>query len=207
LTAIASMPAFRATRDRKRGSLVSELRSVVSIFSTPRQRESRKFISSLEQAIVAPALHLAHKLHLSVDKYSFEWSHLRKASGQQFTKIPSTCSEFECKDVQKSGKVLTAASMSKMGDIVYLLDVAPALALERAKPDGFAEPKIIMKPKILVSAIQEGEITLVPAEIEEGKHATLVNWMLDSLQEKTPETPAESRKIWSLLGRWNISSQ
>lgn len=203
MTAIASMPAFRATRDRKRRNLVSELSSVVSIFSTPQQRESRKFISSLERAIVAPALRLAHELHLSVDKYSFEWSHLRK----QFT-IPSTCSEFECKDVQKSGKVLTAASMSKMGDIFYLLDVAPALALERAKPDGFAEPKTIMKPKILVSAIQEGEITLVPAEIEEGKHATLVNWMLDSLQEKTPETLAESRKNRSLLERFlNFFSQ
>lgn len=134
---------------------------------------------SLLKSIVDPCLDLAHKLHLSVDKYSIRWTPYHTANWEQRQTMTLDLSQFECVDLI-SGRTIKFPPRGKL--LTYLFDLSPGLVLETAQAQFFGEPKILKKPKILVAATKEEDGFYDPPLPRHGDPITLLGHMEEKIQ-------------------------
>ncbi|KAF4636896.1 hypothetical protein G7Y89_g1185 [Cudoniella acicularis] len=181
-TALANRHEFADQRQRASARLVSELTNMLAIFVP--EADKKVLGASVKTTIIEPALNLAHKLHLSVNKFSLEWSHFMRTRPEERPLDPKYFLPFECVDLARSGKVLKPQAFENSGPITYLFDLSPALVFEAVKADSFAEPKVLKRQRILVVASKEGQSRFIVPRVEFVECPTLVGWLLYKLHNK-----------------------
>lgn len=137
---------------------------------------------SVHNAIVEPALTLAHKLHVSVDKYSLSWTSLAGTRLEERSSDPRDYTAFECVDILRSGKVMKPQAVAAAGGITYMLDLMPTLVFEKVKADAFSDPRVLNKGRVLVAAMKEGEGPYVSPRPDAGA-PTLVTWLFEKVRK------------------------
>ena len=139
-------------------------------------------MSSVQSAIIGPAISLAHKLQLSVDKYTVWWSPHHRLRLEERPSMPYEFSNFECINLLRSGQTLKFPVQGRI--LTYMFDVTPGLFLEPAKAETFADPKVLKRPKILVAATQEEAGPYRPSVTRQGESATLLGWLEEKAYAK-----------------------
>ncbi|PMD40387.1 hypothetical protein L207DRAFT_511881 [Hyaloscypha variabilis F] len=180
LTALAGRREFASQRQRLINHLVSELTSMLLIF-LPRS-DIHKLAPSVYDAIIEPALLLAHKLQLSLDKFSLSWTHFAGTKLEERSIDPRDYNSFECVDILRSGKVMKSQAVAASGNITYMFDLTPALIYEAVKADAFADPRVLNRGRILVAATKEGDGQFVYPR-KDSEEPTLVAWLFEKMRK------------------------
>lgn len=142
--------------------------------------DPKKLAALVYQAIIEPALLLADKLHLSVDRFSILRTQFSALRPEERSKIPKHYGSCECIDILQSGKILKPQAIAAAESITYMFDLYPLLGFEAVKVDAYAKLKVLSKFRILVAArnkgdgpsalqIESGEPTLVALLLEENE--------------------------------------
>ena len=143
--------------------------------------DKREILSSLKSAIIEPALSLAHKFHLSVDRFTVSWTPVNRTPPEHRSFNPADYSKFECVNLLQQGKVLKFPAATQgtagRGHIVHLFDVSPGLVLEVVKGNTLAEPKGLNLPRILVAFTKEGQAPFRAPKMQPGEEATVLGWL------------------------------
>lgn len=182
--AVANRHEFKTQRENKAEETGTDLINMLMIFLPNLPiREQAKIYSSIRNIIIEPALCLAHKLHLSVDKFSLVWTDYSNTRPEFRKSTPALFKDFECMDLLKSKK-LKPQDLEAAGTITYIVDLSPELRLEAVKADVYAEPKTLCKPRVLVVAMKKGKGSYMGPELESGEVVTLMGWLVDKLRRK-----------------------
>ena len=135
---------------------------------------TRNLLPAVRNTIIEPAFALAHKMHLSVDLFSIEWSQYHNLRSDERNPFAGEFNDFEFVDLLARGKTLKAPPSR---NIEYLFDITPRLVFRRVKADIYAEPKVLKKPKILVAVTKEGHGHSKEPELHQGSDATALGWL------------------------------
>ncbi|KAF8862454.1 hypothetical protein BDZ45DRAFT_203481 [Acephala macrosclerotiorum] len=168
MAALVNRRGFLTRAQQQVDSLTSDLMALIRIF-IPRIDENELFESL--KGIVEPATTLAHKFHVSIDKFDVEWTNLspKNVGGCDVTL-------YDCQNLLPPGRILKfPADQGK--HIVYITDVCPGLSHHVVKADGYDEPQVLKKPKILVAATRWEDGAYTNPSTEDGEHATLLAWL------------------------------
>ncbi len=157
---------------------------MLSIFVPRGGRASQAFSMSIEKSIIEPAFSLAHQFQLSVNKFSLQWTRLGEKRPEYRSHDLKDYNQFECVDFFNFGKIIKPQHAALIKEVTYIFDLTPALLLEVAKADSFAEPKVVNKGRVLIGARKKQEGTFMLPSIEEGESPTLVCWLKDKLDGK-----------------------
>jgi hypothetical protein len=176
-TAFANRHEFPTFRHHHTQYLVSELTTLLSIF-VPRADKNR-LAASIRTVIVEPALVLAHKFHLAVNKYSLEWTELNRSHEEERSHDPKTYVGYECVDLLRAGTIRPQA-VAAAGAVTYLFDVSPALVLETVRADALAEPKVLHRPRVLIATSKDAHSPFMP-RLYDGDEQTIMGWLSDKL--------------------------
>jgi hypothetical protein len=142
----------------------------------------QKLGPSVHHVIIEPALTLAHKLQLSVDKFSLSWTRFTGSRPEERSVHPRDYTSFECINILQSGKVMKPQAIAATGTITYMLDLTPALIFEAVKANAFAEPKVLNRGRILVAATKEGDGQLDPS-LNDSEEPTVVAWLFEKMRK------------------------
>lgn len=180
LTALAGRPEFATQRKRHLNHLVTELTNILLVF-VPRS-DIRKLGPSVDSVIIEPALALAHKLQLSVDKFSLIWTPFTGVRPEERRIDPRDYTSFECVNILQSGKVMKPQAVAAAGTITYMLDLTPALIFEAVKAGAFADPRVLNRGRILVAATKEGNGQPFPSP-NDSEEPTVVAWLFEKIRK------------------------
>jgi hypothetical protein len=183
--AFANRHEFTAQREARTNELVKELASMLHIF-VPRlntEHYATVFWPSIRTIIIEPALDLAHKLHLSVDKFNVEWTDFSRTPPRDRKMAPELFQPFDSMDLLKSKK-LKPQDLEAAGLVTYIMDLTPQLSFQVVKADALAEAKVLCKARVLVAATKKGKGPFMPPELEDGQVATLLGWLADRLRRE-----------------------
>ncbi len=180
LTALAGRPQFATQRKQHLNHLVTELTSILLLF-LPRS-DMQKLGPSVDSAIIEPALTLAHKLHLSVDKFSLNWTPFTGVRPEERSIDPRDYTSFECVNILQSGKVMKSQAVAEARTITYMLDLTPALIFEAVKANAFADPRVLNRGRILVAATKEGNSQRFPSP-DDSEEPTVVAWLFEKMRK------------------------
>jgi hypothetical protein len=146
---------------------------------------SKKLAQSIQTAIIEPAMQLAHKLHLSVDRFTVEWTQLMRTKIEERSSIQTDYNRYECMDLLRPGKLLKFPSqVQREGGreyITYLFDISPGLVFESVKADNFGEPKVLKKARILVAVTKEEQGPYLPPKLHPSENASVLGWLEEKL--------------------------
>lgn len=184
LAAFANLPDFAPYRQLLSDTLSVQLCEILRIFLPGADKHA--LITSIQESIIEPSMILAHKMQISVDKFSFEWSSLQRTKPEKRFVIPRDFEAFEPVDI--SGRTLKFPAAGEgsagRGYITYLFDLCPRLIYEPVKGDSYKEPQILKKSRILVVATKEEDGPfLVPNPIP-GRPVTLLGWLEEIVHPK-----------------------
>jgi hypothetical protein len=138
---------------------------------------------SIQEYIIEPSMILAHKMHISVDKFSFEWSPLQRTRPEKRFVTPRDFEGFEAVDI--TGRTLKfSAAAEELGYITYLFDLCPKLVYEPVKGDSYKEPQVLKKSRILVFATtqEDGPYSIPKPTL--GRQMTLIGWLDEIVHPK-----------------------
>jgi hypothetical protein len=140
--------------------------------------------TSIRSIIIEPAFTLAHKMHLSVDQFTIEWSQFHNLQTDQRTYFKTEdISEFEFVDLASHRTLKGHHS----GDIIYIFDITPKLVFQKVKADSYAEPKVLKKQKILVTVNKN-------AAVSSESQPTVLGWLKRSVYEQHIESKSSRRR-------------
>jgi hypothetical protein len=142
----------------------------------------QKLGPSVHSVIIEPALILAHKLQLSVDKFSLSWTSFAGVRPEERSIDPRDYTSFECVNILQSGKVMKPQAVAAAGTITYMVDLTPALIFEAVKANAFAEPRVLNRGRILVAATKEGNGPFVPSP-NDSEEPTVVAWLVEKMRK------------------------
>lgn len=178
-TAITNKHNFAGYREKLRHQVAYDLIHTLHIFAPRLDQEAMG--ASLITSIIDPCLTLAHKLHLSVDKYSIRWTPYHTATWEQRQTMKLDLTQFECVDLI-GGRTFKTQPKGKL--FTYICDLAPGLVLEKAQAQFNGEPKILKKPRVLVAVTKEEDGFYSPKLPKQGEPCTLLGWMEEKLQSR-----------------------
>jgi hypothetical protein len=177
LTALTNRPPFVAQRRLQSDRLAMSLAAMLKIF-VPRTKH-RRFLYSIQESIIEPALRLAHKLHLSINRFECQWTLFSKTRPSLRGIEPTMYNSYDCLDLFKDGRLMKPQAFVKAESITYMLDLSPELIFKAVRANTFAEPASISRAKILVATTPKGvDSLLVPSEASREDN-TLIAWLLD----------------------------
>ena len=180
LTALAGRPEFATQRKRQLNHLVIELTNILLVF-LPRS-DMQKLGPSVKSGIIEPALTLAHKLQLSVDKFSLSWTEFARTRPEMRSINPRAYHSFDCVNILQSGKAMKPQAVAAAGTVTYMLDLTPALIFEAVKANAFADPRVLNRARILVAATKEGNGQLVSLR-NDSEEPTVVAWLFEKVRK------------------------
>lgn len=125
---------------------------------------------SIMTAIVEPALSLAHKLHLSVDKYSIKWTPYHTSPWEKRQAMRVDLSQYDCVDLL-TGRNVRFPVKGKI--ITYVFDLCPSLELQTAQAQYLGQPKVLKKAKVLVAVTSEEKGVFDPRLPNSGEFFTV----------------------------------
>jgi len=141
--------------------------------------------TAVRNTIIEPAFALAHKMHLSVDHFSIEWSEYHDLRYDQRNSLTGKFNYFEFVDLLARGKKLKTPTS---GIINYILDITPQLVFRMVKANTREEPKVLKKPKILVALNKEGYGHFREQVIRPERDATVLGWLHTAVCAKRGST-------------------
>jgi hypothetical protein len=169
--AIANQPGFDQLCERRKKGLTKCLTTILEILE-PRA-DTRRLQTSVRSMIIEPAFALAHKMHLSVDQFSIEWSQFHNLQTDQRTYFKAEdMNEFEFVDLASHRTLKNHPS----GDIIYIFDITPKLVFQKVKADSYGEPKVLKKQKILVTVDKD-------AAVYSESQPTVLGWLKRFINE------------------------
>jgi hypothetical protein len=172
---MTNRPSFAKGRQTHSDKLSEDLAYMLSVFLLDRRSDLKNFRCSVQDTIIEPALKLAHKMHLSVDRFTVQYTNLAKGNLGTRRRLPSESSPFECTKLSPLGNKKLIFPVQE-GIITYLFDLSPALIYEEAQTVAFREPRVLKQGRILVTVAKE---------------------------EPAPSTEARQREPCTLLGLLN----
>jgi hypothetical protein len=134
---------------------------------------TRNLQTTVRNTIIEPAFALAHKMHLSVDRFSIEWSQYHNLRSEQRLSFAGEFNDFELVDLARRKTLKAPPSRN----IDYIFDISPQLVFRRVKADTYAEPKVLKKLKILVAVAKEGHGHNREPELRPALDATALGWL------------------------------
>lgn len=165
--------------------LAQKLHSLLLIFLP--ESQSSESLRSIKHDIIDPAIDLAQRLQLSVDRYDVKWSGFKKGHFD--------ITRYECQNILGNGEALKfPAAQSRRN--TYIMDVCPGLYHQELKADGYGELQVLKKPKILVASQDAKE----PDFKFKAKHRGRAVTLLGCLDEKLMELRNPKKGGW-LSGR------
>lgn len=175
-TAIANNPGFKDRFETMNRNLANELFSVLQVFITSTAL-TNDIIDGIYENIIKRAYSLMLKMHLSVDEYKIQWSEVYDAPANANIMIKDLDS-FEFFDLQSTRAINLRPPQAR---IQWLFDVTPKLSVRKVLPNSYAKPKVLIKPRILVTTKEKtgSEITEID-DLFGGKHQTVLG-MLDKV--------------------------
>lgn len=168
MVALINRRGFLTRAQQQIDSLTHDLMGLLRVFIS--RLDENELFESLK-SIIEPATTLAHKFHMSIDKFDVEWTNL---SPKNINSCDVTL--YDCQNLLPPGRVLKFPA-DKGKHIVYITDVCPGLSHHVVKADGYDEPQVLKKPKILVAATKWEDGAYSDPQTEEGEHATLLAWL------------------------------
>jgi len=170
--AIANRPGFDQLLTKRKDALTADLAAILGLF-IPRY-PMHKLQASVRNNIIEPAFALAHKMHLSVDNFSIEWSQYHDLRRDQRNHFIGEFKDVELVDLLAEGKTLKAHSSR---NTVYIFDITPQLVFREVKADTYAGPKVLRKPRILVAVGKEGQGHNREPQLYPVPDATVLDWL------------------------------
>lgn len=179
MTALVHLPKFSGQRELQVEVLTNRLLNILSIFDPG---ESKYELSvSIRRSIIDPVIYLAHRLHLSVDKYIFGRNFPQDASLDNRRLSLSSAVQYDCVDL--GGKRINsfpeiADAMETEEATTYLFDLMPRTEIHQVtqSKNNFHAPTVLVKSKILISESKDDE----PVMPQDG--LTVMGWLEDELK-------------------------
>lgn len=144
---------------------------------------------SIRGSIVEPSMSFVHRMHLSIDRFSLEWSQWQKtAPPRRSTNIH----DYQTSDVVEllrgggTRPVRLPTTGERRSYLTYLFDLCPQLVYEPVAGDAYKKPQIINKGRILVVIGKEGEGPYNIPRVLPGKMPTLIGWLDDQIHPTKP---------------------
>lgn len=171
LTAYVHLPSFASKRELWAEVLTTRLTDMLSIFDP--HMSTFELQTSVRRHLIDPTFKLAHGLHLSADKYAFDWDlppheerdDIKREEGASIDKL----AKFELLNIESSSSVPCQFSLT------------PSMIVRWAS-DNLQAPMKLVKATVLVVGNKYDDI-----KVEEGtdmsavlaKDATVVGWLED----------------------------
>ncbi|KAH8804542.1 hypothetical protein F5884DRAFT_417434 [Xylogone sp. PMI_703] len=175
--AVCQRPDFPEFRRQRTMQLTDQLTTLMSVI-VPRA-EKRRLHVSIQNNIVKPAMALAHRLHLSVDRYSLEWSTFSKIPLEARSHAPKDFMEYESLNIVQGARVVRFPLPNPRCTFTYLLDMSPALVYYEAKADAWGEAKILKKARMLIALTKEGDDPFTAPRLNPTEYATCLGQLED----------------------------
>ncbi|OBT67816.1 hypothetical protein VE03_02423 [Pseudogymnoascus sp. 23342-1-I1] len=169
--AIVNRPGFQQQCELRKNDLTDSITRMLRLLAPGSNRHTLK--SSVHKDITEPAFALAHKMQLSVDRFTIGWSPLHNLRHDQRKKFDVGFSGDELVDLRTNIKPKDPLAM-----IDYVFDITPKLVFYRIKTDTYDEPKVLKKPRILVTVTEDG---CREPDRHEVVDATVLGWLNDQL--------------------------
>ena len=149
LSAVTKRPTFTQRRQTHSQNLSIKLNEMLHVFIP--HSNGQNLFHSIQNSIIEPALQMAHKLHLSVDRFTLRYTnwHERRMANRQPIHTPIDSMHMDCVMVSPPGKALKFPV--QRGVLTYLLELSPALVFEAAKTDSWGDKKELKASRILVA--------------------------------------------------------
>jgi hypothetical protein len=148
--------------------------------------ERKEIHSSIQASIVERAVELAHRLQLSVDKFEVKWTPYSNGYSTHDGHSMLDAHQFDCVNLLAGGKIIkfpAGEATFQMECITYILDICPGLYCRSVKLDGYSEPKVLKKPKVLVAMAKLNEPSFQTRPPNEA-NVTLLGSIYNQLQPK-----------------------
>lgn len=141
--------------------------------------EPKKVFSSIKRKVIEPAIDLAEKVQLSVDKFSIEWTHSPRPelSDEPF-------SSFQCLNILPPNRLLKFPAAKENNVIQYICDIYPGLVIEAVNGDSFGIPKVLSPAKILVAATRMRDGPFLRPQPNGGECVTLLGHLEDEISRE-----------------------
>ncbi|RFU34293.1 hypothetical protein B7463_g2071, partial [Scytalidium lignicola] len=202
-TAVCQRPDFSEFRRARTMQLTDQLTGMMSVI-VPRA-EKRKLHVSIQNNIIKPAMALAHRLHLSVDRFSLEWTAFSRIPPESRSHSPKDFAEFECLNITQGARVIRFPLPNPRCTLTYILDMAPSLVFYEAKADAWGEAKTLKKARVLVALMKEGDEPYMPPRLNPSEYATC----LGQLEDKNRESQNCLKRRYANLGKkarfWTVT--
>ncbi|KAL2869218.1 uncharacterized protein BJX67DRAFT_379254 [Aspergillus lucknowensis] len=170
--ALSARPGFPAYATERMWEIAYEITRLLRIFAPGADGgggvDGKALATSFFESVVRPAAELARKMHLCYDEFAVEWSaHHDKlpsspeesdaggtGTGDVFEEYLDRFAEFEFVDLG-SRKTLREAPPPGSG-VRWMFDLRPRLVVRKLKADAWAEAKVLVPARILVSGAGKG---------------------------------------------------
>jgi len=190
-TAITKRHEFAKQRQLRSAKLSADLVAMMELF-LPRS-DHRRMRLSVQSTIIEPALQLAHKMHLSVNKFTVVYTSYHGSKREKRHPLPRDSSPFECVTISPPGKVLKFPVSE--GAVTYLFDLSPELVCKAVKTDSYGEPRVLKRARVLVAVTKDGETFDHATSLPSREPPTLLGWMEEGVYPK-PTVPGKMFDRW-----------
>jgi hypothetical protein len=154
--------------------LANDLFGILQVFITS-TANTEDIIDGLYENVIKRAYTLSLKMHLSVDEYTIQWSDFHDSQPNANIVIKDL-DDFELLDLQR-GRTVTVRPPSVR--IQWLFDVTPNLSVRKVLPNSYGKPKLLIKPRILVTVQDKtGNEKVEMDDLHSGQYQTVLG-MLD----------------------------
>ncbi|KAG9233805.1 hypothetical protein BJ875DRAFT_441871 [Amylocarpus encephaloides] len=174
-TAITNRHEFEEMREGMKGDLTARLTEILALFLS--RPDKKNLYAEICQSIVNPAFTLAHKMHLSVDHFSLEWSRNHHLPFSQQLPFEDS-NDFEVVELQAGGTgVKTHKTPPTSESIRYLFDMTPRLVLQRTKANSPGERKVLKKARLLCLDTKDGVNSPRDLHSRSTSDPTVLSWL------------------------------
>ncbi|CZT02897.1 uncharacterized protein RCO7_05988 [Rhynchosporium graminicola] len=150
-TAIANHADFESHKKARVDMISGQLSSLLRILCPQIEERTRK--NMIKTSIVEPAVSLAHKMSLSADIYTLEWTSLHNLTFLQRQNVQLYSHEgSDSLDLLSQGRPVK--DIREGEELQYLFDYCPRLTVRVPKGDKFAGSKLLKRSKIIVALIK-----------------------------------------------------
>ncbi|KAI9048311.1 hypothetical protein LZ554_008105 [Drepanopeziza brunnea f. sp. 'monogermtubi'] len=183
LAALANEAEFPTWQDRRIDELATHLSHVLRMFFPPTTSEQELSLS-LRNSIIRPSVSLGHKMCLSIDKLALEWASPAQLALDSRAGWAREFPNLILANAAADGQVLKSVPGA---ELTFLLAVSPALVVRPAREEVFAEPRVLRKPKLLVTTAATRKRKASHDELRRPpwESPTLLYWLIDFIERQS----------------------
>ncbi|KAJ5038667.1 uncharacterized protein L3040_006347 [Drepanopeziza brunnea f. sp. 'multigermtubi'] len=183
LAALANEAEFPTLQDRRVDDLAIHLSQVLHMF-LPQRTSKKELYISLRNSIIRPSVSLGHKMCLSIDKLALEWASPEELALDTRSGWDNGLPNLILANAAADGQVLKSMPEAELD---FLLNVSPALVVRAAREEVFVEPRVLRKPKLLVTtaATRKRKVLHDVLKRRPWESPTLLYWLSDFIEKQS----------------------